>query len=94
VHFLIQWLPTMAVARIITVIKSKTSNYLFQRCGKELRKELWWWKLRTSWYYVNTVWAYGGEQTIREYIRNQGGNGYEVRYRQQIELGQLPLRTT
>ena len=32
VHFLIQGLPTMTVTRIITILKSKSSNYLFQTC--------------------------------------------------------------
>lgn len=30
-----------------------------------------WWKFWTSWYYVNTVWMYWSEKTIREYVKNQ-----------------------
>lgn len=91
VHFMIQWLPSMSVSRIITILKSKTSNYLFMEHRKELRKYLRWWKLWTSGYYVNTVWAFTWEQTIREYIRNQWWNKYEKRYEQRMELWQLPL---
>jgi REP element-mobilizing transposase RayT len=32
VHFLIQGLPSMTVTRIVTILKSKSSNYLFQKC--------------------------------------------------------------
>jgi REP element-mobilizing transposase RayT len=32
VHFLIQGLPSMTITRIVTILKSKSSNYLFQKC--------------------------------------------------------------
>jgi putative transposase len=91
IHFMIQWLPSMSVTEIITKLKSKTSTYLFDKHWVELRKKLRWGKLRTSWYYANTVWAFAWEQTIRNYIRNQGFTKYDVRYENQLQLWQQPL---
>ena len=58
---------------------------------EEIRKKLRWWKLRTSGYYANTVWAFTGEQTIRNYIKKQWRSDYQVWYEKNIEEGQLPL---
>lgn len=91
VHFMVQGLPTMTVTRIVTILKSKTSIYLFKRYGEELRKKLRWWKLWTNWFYVNSVWAFAWEQTIRNYIKNQWKQWYEKWYQSQIDLWQLPL---
>lgn len=70
VHFLIQSVPDMSTKVIITTIKSLTSKEMFLR-NPDLKKELMWWKFWTSWYYVNTVWMYWSEKTIREYVRKQ-----------------------
>ena len=70
VHFLIQSVPVISPKDIITTIKSLTWKEMFRR-DKSLRQELLWWKFWTSWYYVNTVWIYGSEKTIREYVKNQ-----------------------
>ena len=70
VHFLIQSVPVNAPKDIITTIKSLTWKEMFKR-DKTLRQELLWWKFWTSWYYVNTVWKYTSEKTIREYVKNQ-----------------------
>ena len=91
VHFMVQWIPTMTVTRIITIIKSKSANYLFKKYGEYLKKYLWWWKLWTSWYYVNTVWAFAWEETIRNYIKKQWNKWYEKWYEKQIDLWQMVL---
>jgi len=70
VHFLIQSVPTWEPSKIIKTIKSLTWKEMFRR-DKTLRKELLWWKFWTSWYYVNTVWKYWSEQSIRAYVQNQ-----------------------
>jgi REP element-mobilizing transposase RayT len=56
---------------MITIIKSLTGKGMFKR-NPTLRSELMWWKFWTSGYYVNTVWKYGSEKMIREYVKNQG----------------------
>ena len=70
VHFLIQGVPDMKVSNIITIIKILSWKEMFLR-NPELRNELMWWKFWTSWYYVNTVWMYWSEKTIREYVKKQ-----------------------
>ena len=71
VHMIVQLIPTMCVSRAVTIIKSITANQLFKVCWEELRKQLWWWHLRTGWYYANSVWIYAWLQTLRNYIANQ-----------------------
>ena len=91
VHFMIQWIPNMSVTEIVSTLKSITTNKIREKHKEEINKKLWWWKLRTSWYYANTVWAFAWEQTIRNYIKNQWIDKYKVRYEKCIQDGQLPL---
>ena len=71
VHFLIQSVPTLAVARIVTIIKSITAREIFAK-HKDVKKVLWGGNLWTSGYYVNTVGQYGNTEVIQKYIQNQG----------------------
>jgi REP element-mobilizing transposase RayT len=86
VHFLLQWVPDESAREIIQRIKSFTGRLMFSR-NSELKKELMWWKFWTSWYYVNTVWRYGSEQTIRNYVKNQ----WKEKTYEQIHKSQLTL---
>lgn len=91
IHFMVQWIPTMSVYRIVTILKSIISVQIMKEHREEIKKKLWWGKLRTSGYYSNTVWAFAGEQTIRNYIRNQGISEYQVQYEKNIKKGIIPL---
>ena len=71
VHFLIQSVPTLAVTRIVTIIKSITAREIFAK-HKDVKKVLWGGNLWTSGYYVNTVGQYGNAEVIQKYIQNQG----------------------
>ena len=71
VHFLIQSVPTLAVTRIVTIIKSITAREIFAK-HKDVKKVLWGGNLWTSGYYVNTVGQYGNTEVIQKYIQNQG----------------------
>lgn len=70
VYFLLQWVLEDSSKNIIQKTKSLSWRYLFQE-NPELRKELLWWKFWTSWYYVNTVWRYGSEEMIRNYVKDR-----------------------
>ena len=70
VHFLVQWIPSMSVTNIVKRIKSLTAKCLLGY-KNELRWKLWWWEIRTDWYYANTVWAVAWYQTIQNYVVNQ-----------------------
>ena len=73
VHILVQSIPTMTVARIVTIIKSITAKEIFKEFP-QLKKDMWGSSLWTSGYYANTVGMYAGKDTIVNYIKNQGGN--------------------
>jgi len=71
VHFLVQSVPMMSPKRIVQIIKSITAREIFKN-NPEVKKFLWGGKFWTSGYYVNTVGLYAGEETIRNYVKNQG----------------------
>lgn len=71
VHFLIQSIPMNSVMMIFKTIKSLTARYIFMK-NPEVKKKLWEGKLWTSGYYANTVGAYGNEEIIKKYVKNQG----------------------
>lgn len=86
VHFLVQSVPTESPKSIISTIKSITWRGMFKR-NSELRWELQRWKFWTSWYYVNTVWRYGSESMIRNYVKNQWiEKTYEQIHKSQLKL--------
>lgn len=84
VHFLIQGIPTMSPSSIIQKVKSITAREIFSD-HPEVKKKLWGGQFWTSGYYVNTVGQHGNEQTIKEYVRNQG-KSYKQIYRNQLTL--------
>ncbi|MCH2207983.1 MAG: IS200/IS605 family transposase [Lentisphaerales bacterium] len=71
VHFLVQGIPTMSVTRLVTIIKSITAKEIFKN-HSHIKKILWGGSLWTTGYYANTVGQYAGEETIRNYVKNQG----------------------
>jgi REP element-mobilizing transposase RayT len=71
VHVLIQGIPKMPVSRIVQIIKSITARELFSQ-HKEIKKMLWGGNLWTSGFYANTVGQYASEETIKNYVKNQG----------------------
>ena len=85
IHLLVQSVPTITVARIVTVIKSITAKEIFKEYP-ELKKMMWGSSLWSSGYYANTVGMYASKDTIRNYIKNQGKD--EKNYKK-IYQGQL-----
>ena len=88
VHFLVQGVPSMAVSRMVMIIKSVTAKQIFKRFPKMKQEILWGGALWTSGFYANTVGLYASRDTITRYIRNQGKNEKEYRkiYEGQPEL--------
>lgn len=70
-HFLIQSVPTISPTKIAQSIKSITAKELFKKYP-ELKEKLWRGHFWTAGFYVNTVSAFGNEQVIKNYVRNQG----------------------
>ena len=79
VHFLVQWVPMDSPKKIIQLVKSVTTKEMLVR-HPEIKEILRWSKLRTRWYYVNTVWMYASFDTIKNYVKNQWWDKYEKLY--------------
>jgi len=88
IHFLIQSVPTYSPEKIVRTIKSITARKIFES-NPEIKKMLWGGEFWTRGYYMGTVGEYGTEETIREYVRNQGRN--IVKYQKLHEGKQLKL---
>ena len=71
VHFLVQAVPKLSPTQIIRTIKSITAKEIFQRCP-QVKRKLWGGEFWTDGYYVSTVGQHASEDTIRNYVRNQG----------------------
>jgi REP element-mobilizing transposase RayT len=71
VHFLVQSVPKMTVTRIVQIIKSITAREIFSK-HTEVKKQLWGGSLWTSGFYANTVGQFANEETIRNYVKDQG----------------------
>ena len=86
VHFLIQSVPSCSISRLVKVIKSITAKKVFE-IMPELKRDLWGSSLWTSGYYASTVGKHGNENTISNYVREQGRqNEYQQIHRDQLTL--------
>ena len=84
VHFLIQSIPTLSVTKIVTIIKSITAREIFKN-HPEVKKVLWGGSLWSSGFYANTVGQYANEETIINYVKNQGKQ-YTKLHQGQLEI--------
>jgi REP element-mobilizing transposase RayT len=71
VHFLVQSVPTYSATKIITVIKSITAREIFKH-HPEVKKQLWGGEFWSDGYFANTVSKFGDENTISQYVQEQG----------------------
>ncbi len=87
VHFLVQSVPRMSPFRIIQIVKSLTAREMFIRVP-EVKKVLWGGEFWTDGYFVNSVGFKGNEETVRNYVKNQGiANEYKCLHdAQQLSL--------
>ena len=85
-HFLIQSVPTISPRQVAQIVKSITAREMFQRVP-EVKKFLWGGAFWTSGYFINTVGQQGNENTIGEYVRQQGRENESKRlHRTDIQL--------
>ena len=86
VHFLVQSVPSYSPTKIVTLIKSFTAREVFARVPS-VKKQLWGGEFWTDGYYVGTVGQHATEETIRQYVKNQGQeNEYKQLHVQQLKL--------
>ena len=84
IHFLVQGIPKMPVSRIVQIVKSITAREVFSK-HPEIKKILWGGNLWTSGFYANTVGQFASEDTIRNYVKNQG-KSYNRTYSGQLKF--------
>lgn len=84
VHFLIQSVPTMLPTEIVRVVKSITAKEIYRLCPW-VKKKLWGGNIWSAGYFVSTVGQHGNEKQIKEYVRNQGKEYFQM-YRGQLVL--------
>ena len=85
VHFLVQSVPTYAVTKIVTMIKSLSSREIFRRCP-QVKKKLWGGEFWTDGYFASTVGKYGNENMIGEYVKKQGQTYHVLHVDHQLAL--------
>jgi REP element-mobilizing transposase RayT len=85
VHFFLQSVPMYSPKKIIQIIKSITAREIFKSCP-EVKKQLWGGQFWSDGYFVNTVGRFGDEQSITNYVKNQGIVNYKQVYVQQLTL--------
>ena len=68
-HFLVQFVPTYSLTKIVTTIKSLTARKILET-KPEVKKVLWGGNFWTAGYYVGTVGEHGTEKVMTEYIKN------------------------
>lgn len=87
VHFLIQSVPKYSVTKIVTLIKSLIVREVFKMCP-HVKKKLWGGEFWSDGYFASTVGKHGDENTIMNYVKNQGK---EVEYNEVYKNHQLAL---
>ena len=71
VHFLVQSVPTYRPSDLVSKIKSITARESFRR-APSVRKMYWSGHFWASGYFISTVGFHGTENSIRNYVKNQG----------------------
>lgn len=71
IHFLIQSTPNYSPSQIIKTVKSITARRVFAE-HPEVKKQLWGGQFWSDGYFVATVGNGRNENTIRNYVKNQG----------------------
>ena len=78
VHFLLQSIPKYSPSQLFRIVKSITAIKLFEDF-LDLKKELWGGEFWSDGGYVGTVGEGINADIIRNYIRNQGRKGEQLR---------------
>ena len=85
-HFLIQSIPSYSPTKIVRTVKSIIAREVFNRVP-DVKNKLWGGEFWGKGYFINTVGQHGSEQTIAEYVKNQGREEeYKKLYTSQLEL--------
>ena len=85
-----QVVPTYSPTQVVRIIKSLTAREIFKRVPS-VKKQLCGGEFWSKGYFVNTVGQKGNEETIANYVRNQGREEeYQRLHREQLGLFDTP----
>ncbi len=91
VHFLVQSVPTYSPKKIVQTIKSITAREIFLRVPS-VKEILWGGEFWSNGYFIGTVGKKGNENTISQYVKNQGQGEYKRLHRcKEQKIKQLTL---
>ena len=86
VHFLVQSVPSYSPTKVVQIIKSITAREIFARVPS-VKQKLWGGHFWTEGYYISTVGQHGSEDSIRQYVKQQGNElEYQQLHNQQLRL--------
>ena len=86
VHFLIQSIPTYSPRKIVQTLKSITAREIFKRMP-DIKQILWGGEFWSKGYFINTVGKHASEETIKNYIKEQGkAEEYKILHKEQLSL--------
>ncbi len=85
VHFLVQSVPTYSVTKLVTLIRSITAREIFRLCP-HVKKQLWGGEFWTNGYFSGTVGRHGDENTIGNYVKEQGQEYQRLHEDKQLAL--------
>ena len=89
-NFLLQSVPTYSPTKIITLVKSLVAREVFKRCP-HVKAKLWGGEFWSDGYFVSTVGPSGNENTIANYVRDQGQDDLgSTAYQQLHRQGHTP----
>ena len=80
VHFLIQTTSSYSVSQYVKLIKGRIANIIF-KMNPEVKTKLWKGEFWSNGYWIVTVSKHGSEDVIREYVKNQGKDKYDLLYK-------------
>lgn len=80
IHILMQTTPSYSLSQYIRNIKSNTARMIF-KINPEVKKKLWGGEFWSDGYWISTVSKYGTEDVIRDYVKEQGHDKYDLLYK-------------
>jgi len=87
VHFLLQSVPSYSPTRLVKIVKSITAREIFNRVPT-VKEQLWGGEFWTKGYFISTVGRHGDEDTVKNYVKNQGRpeKDYKKLHSQKLQL--------
>ncbi len=90
VHFLVQSVPSYSPTKIARTIKSLTAREVLTKCP-QVKKKLWGGQFWSDGYFIASVGQQGNENTVSDYVKNQGTpTNYTQLHQQQLTLFAAP----